>query len=283
MHMICCALENAPYEHQCDPAEIKKFSPYIVPKEETLEKIIQNKASISRFGDGEFHLIAQKGIPTQAQAQALGERMEKILREGSNENFFVCLPDIFSSLAAFTPQTQCFWRGILHQYRKEIVAKLNPHCLYYDALLSRPYITFQHRQRETYQAYFTAIKKLWEQRNLVIIEGKNTGFGVGNDLLDNVASLQRILCPEKDAYAIYDAIYEHALTLDKNVLIMLCLGPTATVMAYDLHKAGYQALDMGNLDTEYTWFLQNAQTKRAHTFNKSDPAYLKQIVKSFCP
>ncbi len=281
MQMICCALENAPYENFHDPSQTQKYIPTIVSKQDTIRKIVQIKASISRFGDGEFHLMAQKGIPTQAQAKTLGERMEAILREGSSDNFFVCLPDVFGSLSVFTPYSQCFWRGVLHQYRKDLVEKLNPQSLYYDALLSRPYITFQDKNREVCQAYFTLLKSLWEKRDLVIIEGRNTGFGVDNDLLDNVKSLRRVLCPEKDAYAIYDRILAYACTLDKDALILLCLGPTATVMAYDLHKAGYQALDIGNLDTEYTWFLQGAEEKKAHKFNKNSLQYQKQIIKTF--
>ena len=39
-------------------------------------------------------------------------------------------------------------------------------------------------------------------------------------------------------------------------MILIALGPTATVLAYDLAKAGYWALDIGHLDLEYEWFLK---------------------------
>lgn len=38
---------------------------------------------------------------------------------------------------------------------------------------------------------------------------------------------------------------------------MLSYGPTATVLAYDLAKLGYQAIDLGHLDVEYEWYLRN--------------------------
>ena len=38
----------------------------------------------------------------------------------------------------------------------------------------------------------------------------------------------------------------------------MALGPTATVMAYDLAKLGYQAIDIGHVDIEYEWFLMKA-------------------------
>ena len=36
---------------------------------------------------------------------------------------------------------------------------------------------------------------------------------------------------------------------------------TATVLAYDLYKAGYWAVDIGHVDIEYEWFLRKATEK----------------------
>ena len=44
-------------------------------------------------------------------------------------------------------------------------------------------------------------------------------------------------------------------------IILIALGPTATVLAYDLSKRGYQAIDVGHIDIEYEWFLNNASKK----------------------
>ena len=42
---------------------------------------------------------------------------------------------------------------------------------------------------------------------------------------------------------------------------MIALGPTATILAYDLAKVGYQALDIGHVDVEYEWFRMGALEK----------------------
>ena len=39
------------------------------------------------------------------------------------------------------------------------------------------------------------------------------------------------------------------------------MGPTATILAYDLHKLGYQSIDIGHVDIEYEWFLRNCTSK----------------------
>ena len=48
---------------------------------------------------------------------------------------------------------------------------------------------------------------------------------------------------------------------DKNVLFLIALGPTATVLAYDLFKNGYQAIDAGHVDIEYEWYRMKAKRK----------------------
>ena len=44
-------------------------------------------------------------------------------------------------------------------------------------------------------------------------------------------------------------------------MICISLGPSATVLAYDLAKEGYQALDIGQLDNEYEWYLREAEER----------------------
>ena len=44
-------------------------------------------------------------------------------------------------------------------------------------------------------------------------------------------------------------------------MILLALGPTATILAYDLALKGYQAIDIGHVDIEYEWFRMGATHK----------------------
>ena len=75
-------------------------------------------------------------------------------------------------------------------------------------------------------------------------------------------------------------------------MILLALGPTSTVLAYDLFKLGFQVVDVGHVDIEYEWFLRKAE-KRIQIDNKyvnevngskykfrnvTDPNYYKEII-----
>ena len=80
-----------------------------------------------------------------------------------------------------------------------------------------------------------------------------TGLGVGNDLFGNAGSIQRILAPAENAFSKYPQILDACMEQPEDSLFLLALGPTATVLASDLCKAGRQAVDIGHVDLEYEW------------------------------
>ena len=111
-------------------------------------------------------------------------------------------------------------------------------------------------------SYFSRLKMLWNDRDIYIIEGVKTRLGVGNDLFDNCKSLHRIIGPAENAFDKYDKILDHIISLvPKSVLLIIALGPTATILAYDLSQLGYRAIDIGHVDIEYEYFLRKAQDK----------------------
>lgn len=95
----------------------------------------------------------------------------------------------------------------------------------------------------------------------ILEEMEKSRLGVGNDLFDNTQSIHRILCPPCNAFNSINRIRAEACKQNKNVLFLIALGPTATVLAYDLFKAGYQAIDIGHVDIEYEWWRMGARRK----------------------
>ena len=108
----------------------------------------------------------------------------------------------------------------------------------------------------------TSIRRLC--RFLWVEVEQQSRLGIGNDLFENTKSINRILGPKRDAFNVYDKLLEYVeKNISKDKLILLALGPTATVLAYDLYKLGYHAVDIGHIDIEYEWFLANAKDKIA--------------------
>ena len=128
----------------------------------------------------------------------------------------------------------------------------------------------------------TLLKQLWNNRDIIFVEGRDTKMGVGNDLFDNVQSIRRVLCPSKDAFEKYDDIIAKVLEIPRNEnnLFILALGPTATVMAADLHKAGLQVLDMGHMDIEYEWYRMGVTQKVPVTGKFSNEAAILGLADS---
>ena len=130
---------------------------------------------------------------------------------------------------------------------------------YYSQSITRFYLDY--KDNTGVDKYIQKLKKIWDKKDVLIIEGEKSRLGVGNDLFNNMKSIKRIICPSVNAFKLYDKILNAALKVDKNKLILLALGPTATILAYDLYKAGYQVIDVGHVDIEYEWYLRNATNK----------------------
>ena len=105
------------------------------------------------------------------------------------------------------------------------------------------------------------MKQLFEGKDLLIVEGVTSRSGVGNDLFDKASSIKRIICPSYNAFSKIQEIREKILEHVEGRLILLTLGPTAKVLAYQLSQLGYRALDLGHIDSEYEWMKMGAETR----------------------
>ena len=234
----------------------------ILDTKTSLELIEREKVSISRFGDGEFDLIFGTSLAFQKNDAILAKRLQSLLvkYEGSGKHM-IGIPIALSNLHGFTKQSKRFWLSYCSRNRKQI-QQLLPNCTFLDAQISRIYIN--RVSRDESEQFFKLWKRIWDNKNVLIVEGSKTRFGFSNDLLSNACSVSRILCPAENCFTSYETILDttrtHASRFD---LILLVLGPTATILAKDLSDEGYWALDTGHLDIEYEWFLQRAQEKSA--------------------
>ncbi|MCY7020354.1 SP_1767 family glycosyltransferase [Streptococcus sanguinis] len=257
--------------------------------DQSLDYLLEKGASVVRFGDGEMDLVAGRSIVYQDFDPELSARLREIMSMESNERLMICLPDVFTGLERYSIDAQNFWSlnhlpHFLEKYKNICRAPW-----YGSTFISRPYIDLEDKMPSA--GYFAKLKQLWQDKDLLIVEGLTSRSGVGNDLFDGARSIKRIICPSRNAYskleAIKQAVREHA----GNRLILTMLGPTAKVLVYDLVQEGYRALDIGHIDSEYEWFQMGASHKvklshkhtAEHNFDqdiefRDDQAYDSQIV-----
>lgn len=236
------------------------IKPQIASIDKSLDYVINNRVSVSRFGDGELALINMASINFQEKDKKLSDRLKEIL-QSSNDKIAICIPNPLLSYGNLNQDAKQFWKEHLGYHREIWYKYLNKNKLYYNTQMTRLYMDYEDKSK--CGEWFDKIKQVWEGRDIVIIEGKYSKLGVGNDLFDNSKSIERILAPSENAFSKYDCILKEAKKIEKDKLILIALGPTATVLAYDLALEGYQAIDIGHIDIEYEWFLKKSNDKVA--------------------
>lgn len=232
----------------------------ILSFEATINEIIINKKSISRFGDGEFRLLTkERGIYFQNLNNKIAERLNEVVNADLC-NHLVCIPSSFNSLKNLKREVKVHWLNFINQKGKGITKAIeNCNRVFGDALISRFYLSYINKAE--IQQKVKLLQKIWQNKDILIVEGKYSRLAIGNDFFSNTKSIERILCPSTNAFENYEEILEASKKYGQNKLIIIALGPTATILAYDLAKENYWALDLGHIDIEYSWFLQNAQSK----------------------
>ena len=218
---------------------------------ETVKYIINNKVSISRYGDGELKLCTGRSAKSQDWNPDIASKLRVILKSNLLKHI-VGIPRIYDRNDWPTEAKRDFW----NRYSGEKYSTLyNPQKKYHSAFISRPDTNAELDSQE----YFDLIKTIWADRNVLLCQGVGVGFNKTGTFFNNAASLQILYGSATNAFSQYKEIYKDIIkATDRYTLIVLALGPTATVLAYDLSFADRQALDLGHLGQYY-----------AHTHPKS--------------
>lgn len=217
---------------------------------DAIDKIVNNGCSMIRFGDGEFQLMAGFDRPVfQRCEEKLSEGLKKAIQY-KHDKLLIGIAKNYGELDEYAEH----YADGIREYMSERVRNFHRSVLtddrvYYDAYMFKCYLPY--KDKESTEERFNLVKRIWEKRDVILIEGEYTRTGQGNDLLDNAKSVKRLLAPSKNAFSAYEQILQEALKLPKDALILMALGPAGKVLAIDLIEAGYQVVDIGQIDTSY--------------------------------
>lgn len=224
---------------------------------ETVDEIVYNKKSLSRFGDGE--LIWMNGGKLDSFQQYSDEFAEDLRKafQNKNKNLLIGIPiGIFDSKYC-NIRVKMHWAIIKSEFYSRLIKFIDFNKKYSNASITRPYIDYTNYDYST--EAFKNLKRIWDNKKVVFVEGEKTKLGLGNDLFDNAKEIKRIICPAMNAYEKLDEIEK---SIKKNVqktdLILTALGPTASILASDMCNEGYQIVDIGHIDIEYYWYLNHS-------------------------
>lgn len=252
------ALDNLVYEL---PSLIERsqtiFKPKIKNFEETLDELVKTNKSIIRFGDGEISIIEGDDAIYQKYHPILSRRLKEVLQsEDDNLMIGINYHYYYADLSDFLEFPKLFYRTSVKYFRERLNQYLIPKKQYYTAGFSQLYHTFKNYNCTD---FYEKIRKIWCGKNISIICGDKTFKNIQHNIFDCAKNINYIYGPFNNAMDEYDKLLNSAKKIDKNNLVIVILGPTAKVLAYDLHLLGYRVLDLGHIAKDYDLVMQNMQ------------------------
>lgn len=205
------------------------FYPSVLPEAATLQRVLSG-SGLARYGDGEINIALGHGIPCQRFDTRLQVCLRGILKDSGD--CLVGIPNIHSLTPKFP-----FWKKYL---------TLAPPVLhereYGSAFISRP----DSAPWIDTTAYWTNLERLWVGKDVTLVRGSVRSL-VADDLM-GATSVREIIGPVKDAWSEYGRLRTEIGQIQSEC-VLLCLGPTATVLAADLCRDGVHAVDLGHAGT----------------------------------
>ncbi len=204
--------------------------PAVLDEVSTLRLVCQGR-SIARYGDGELKMAdttcsRTAGIKSQAYHPELQRRLAAILHDSGD--CMVGIPNILSP----TPKID-FW-GKYISY-----AHLLAHRPYVSSFITRP----DSAPWIDVPEYWALLESLWVGQDVTLVRGSGKSFTAERLMTAGARNVTEILAPVQQAWGAYDSLLD-SIGTPKRALI--CLGPTATVMAVDLCARGVHAIDFGH-------------------------------------
>lgn len=205
--------------------------PRVMDERATLEAAHEG-LSLARYGDGELKIALDRDAKSQHGDPVLAKRLRQILVSPPS-NCLVCIPNIATDA---TPKIE-FWR----QYRDRKYNRLYSRGPYGSSFITRP----DSAPWIDVPEYWRRVVDLWRGRDVVLVRGSSKSLTAA-DLVD-ARSAEEIVVSRQHAWADYGSLMARLVDERGGRRVLLCLGATATVLAFDLAEAGVQALDLGHI------------------------------------
>lgn len=231
---------------------------HILNVEDTLDLLLENPKSFCRYGDGEILLINGRGIPFQDYDERLSKRLREILQStddkcyiGIDDHYFQATANLADYVKGYVRLNALEMRTAMLKYcnRKRLYIATNITCFYMN----------EKRLKEEYKVHYDKVKELFRNRKLAIFSGRTVFDKINHDVFEYAAELKHIFNESKNAWSHYEEILNATRQFPKDWTLCFILGPTATVLAYDLAQEGYTAWDIGHIAKDYDAFIKNSE------------------------
>lgn len=213
---------------------------------ETIAYLIDTGKSIARYGDGELKLCVGRSAKSQKADPEMAKRLKDILKS-KDKRCLIGIPRIYSpeDSIRMSERKWSFW----YKYAtKRFRILYDGNKQYGSAFITRPDTNADIDCEE----YYEEVKSIWRGRDILVVHGEGTGFLKKQSLVKDVRSCRVLVGPIVHAFSYHGKLLKTILGCSSSdMVILLSLGPEATVLAYDLAVNGRQALDLGHMGMFY--------------------------------
>jgi hypothetical protein len=252
--------------------------PFVLSEDSTLDYAAAG-FSIARFGDGELRLATGGGCVSQEADPKLAGELRTILSTPEKARPNGCLPCI-PNVAAAPPHKAAGWATYADAKFTGLYARK---ARFGSSFVSRPDSAPWIDRPE----YWDKVKSLWAGREVILVTGGGKAIARSlrvDALAADAADVTHLIAEtHRDAYREVDDLEAIILrvvgeapedpALRKPVL--MCLGATATVLAWRLAAKGVWALDLGHMGM----FQRHAGSYAVVGDDLISPAYKEQLVR----
>jgi hypothetical protein len=203
-----------------------KTYPRVLSESDTLDRVLDG-ASLARYGDGEFKMAEHgAGIKSQDADADLSARLRAILLDSGS--CLVGIPNIHSE----TPKA-AHWNKFT-RYASLLADRRS----YVSSFITRP----DSAPWINVADYWARLESLWVGQDVTLVRGSSKSL-TAEDLV-GAGTITEIIAPRQHAWAEYGSLLKR---IGRPKRALICLGPTATVMAVDLCARGVHAIDLGHV------------------------------------
>lgn len=231
---------------------------HILNVEDTLDLLLNNHKSFCRLADGEFSIIRGESMAFQEYDPKLAERLSGILQSyddkcyvGLDSRYFHSTSNLLDKEKKFVRSQGRIMREVMEKFcnRKKLYIEASITCFYLHS--PKNYSILE------YTVHYEKIKQLFKNKKLAIFSGRTVFDNIKFNVFEYATERRHIFTESKNAWRCYNEIISAAMQIPKDFTLCFILGPTATVLAYDLAQKGYTAWDIGHIAKDYDLFMKN--------------------------
>lgn len=230
--------------------------PRVLSEDETLARAASG-INLARFGDGELRIAAGGDCISQR------ERFPKLVAEikemlgTPRPGCLVCIPNA----NAKTPKAES-WAN----YREPKFVSLYGMAEYGSAFITRP----DSAPWIDTPDYWDRVRDLWRGKDVVLVVGDKKSIST-EMMAGEAKSVREVIAPRQNAYREIDRI--EAEIGNPAGPVLMCLGVTATVLAWRMAAKGVHAIDLGHIGM----FMRHAGAYRYVASDLMSDGYRAQL------